>query len=124
MEYDPLFLFVVVVNSLFEEIKIAWHVFLIYESRGERFAFVVDYDMEWLRVGSELGALQEAPFIAVSTECAFCTIFLSHLDRFRKILFLIDHKGNEYEIIVDGGFYLRISPHGSLHLAAVDASIS
>ena len=67
MEYDPLFLFVVVVNSLFEEIKIAWHVFLIYESRGERFAFVVDYDMEWLRVGSELGALQEAPFIAVST---------------------------------------------------------
>ena len=84
-------------------------------------SFVVQQYIEGLCVGSELGALQIAPLVANSAQCALLAVLCNFYGLGQGSL-VVHIEGDEDILVVQYVCHLWIAPYGSLHFAAVDAA--
>ena len=87
----------------------------------QRVARVVDGNVERLRVGAELMALQVAPFVAHGAQCSLLSV-VHDLDLFGQRCLVIHEERDEHVVLRQLVGHLRVGPDGGLHLAAVDAT--
>ena len=84
-------------------------------------AFVVECHIERLGIGTELRALQVAPFVAHRAQRAFPSV-LGYLYLFRQRRLVIYEERDQHVVLRQSFGYRGVCPYCGLHLAAIHAT--